>query len=255
MKKHLLLVICVCLIICLIISLTPVSLAKDYDSLHMSENEVSMLHLPDDYVVVKLYSGSYMSKFAAQESIETILQRTTPLYMVISSDAEITYYVIREGESSKITTGKISDWSQFYKYALSPEKIFGKRKKVYNVYCLEGEHSYNGVYILFETSKGTYVLYKQFLLADEMYIFPIDEFYQYAAMVQAEREAHTSEEASKDLLAKYEWNEFGAQKKVTSVFLLVLGGASLVILCFWFNKKKKAKEKVNPEVSTPETNP
>lgn len=83
----------------------------------------------------------------------------------------------------------ISDWSDFYKYAVSQNKVFGSFVKVNAVYCLDGEPSHDGVYIYYDTDDGQYVLYKSHLSAEKTYLFPISDFYEFSEEVNNERRA------------------------------------------------------------------
>ena len=86
---------------------------------------------------------------------------------------------MRNGNLEHVTIS-VSDWSEFYKYAVYPERVFGAFTEVYNVYCLNGNASHDGVYIYYVTDKGDYVLYKEFLSSSEQFLFPVEDFYVYA---------------------------------------------------------------------------
>ena len=166
-----------------------VSAEDNYDSVNIDSEELSLMKDSSDDTVVKLYGGMFMPDFAEKKKIEDIINDDTSIdYMVISKDGNITYKNYRNGKINIINPANgISDWSEFYKYAISPEKVFGYSTEIYNIYCLDGEPSHDGVYIYYFTDKGEYVLYKEYLSADKEYLIPIADFYDISKAVHEER--------------------------------------------------------------------
>ena len=180
-------------VICTIVFITfftvSVSAEDNYDSVNIDPEELSLMKDSSDDTVVKLYGGMFMPDFAEKKNIEEIINDDTSIdYMVISKNGNITYKNYRNGKINIINPANgISDWSEFYKYAISPEKVFGYATEIYNVYCLDGESSHDGVYIYYFTDKGEYVLYKEYLSADEEYLIPIADFYNISKVIHEER--------------------------------------------------------------------
>ena len=214
------------------------------DSVDVDPNEVEIFKQSDSDRVIKLYGLSFMHLFAEGADIESFKVHEE-LNMVISPFNGIRYMRMRNGNLEHVTIS-VSDWSEFYKYAVYPERVFGAFTEVYNVYCLNGDASHDGVYIYYVTDKGDYVLYKEFLSSNEQFLFPVEDFYVYAKDVwelrlsQADRDGGGMPELSEDILnyqdnykfVSYDWIFY----VVISVALVVGVSAGVIFL-----KKRKVK--------------
>ena len=177
------------LVVCCIASFIPNAYAvARNDSLRISEDEITAVKDNNNQTILKLYAGSFMHCFAEGKGIAEIVSDRTASYMLISPNGEIIYKNFRNGQVQKLnpSTG-ISDWSNFYQFALEPNTVFDPSVDVQNIYCLNGEPNHDGVYIYYETSSGDYILYKEYLSASVTYLFPLDDFYKLAEIVSAER--------------------------------------------------------------------
>jgi len=164
------------------------------DSVNISEQtRLDMQDHPDD-IVVKLYGGMFMHLFAQEADISEMLDQRTMYdecasYMVIPATSEsVKYKRYHKGEVTRIEFFSTpAEWDKMYPYVEDPSKVLGESTTVTNIYCLDGDPSHDGVYIYYVTDKGDYVLYKEYLVADDMYLFPVEEFYAFAKVVHEER--------------------------------------------------------------------
>lgn len=182
-----LLILLLATIICVTSSIVPVA-AEVTDSLNLSAEEKTQLNLFSDETVVKLFGGMFMGDFSEKKDIASIVSESQIMYLTQKRFGKIVYKKYYEGEMVELNpaTG-ISDWSDFYKYAVYPNKVFDSSVTVKKVYCLNGEASRDGVYIYYDTDQGEYILYKEYLSADETYLFPLSTFYEFAETVYSER--------------------------------------------------------------------
>lgn len=183
--------------ICVASFILPTAAAST-DSLHLNSDEQSQLSdiSPDD-TIVKLFCGAFMHDFAEQNDIKSITarseERTRIMYLIKKSYGGIEYRHNYHGEIIPVIFG-LPDWSTFYEYAVSPNKVFDPSVQVNEVYCLEGSLSIDGAYIYYSTDKGDYVLFKEFLNYNESYLFPISDFYEFASVVYSDRLLHKDED-------------------------------------------------------------
>ena len=166
--------------ICLTLSLTSKSFAvTNNDSLTLSEVELTDMKENEFDTIVKLYNGGHMYRFSQRCTIsEIISQCLSEEYMIISTE-EVHYKQYYNGEIHDIAN-KRGDWRDFVSYALNPAKVFEPSVEVNSIYCLDGTANHDGAYIYFITSAGDYVLFKENLNTDDMYLFPLEDFYQFA---------------------------------------------------------------------------
>lgn len=184
------LIILLTAIICVASFIIPVA-AYSTDSLCLNAEEESRLDVSSDDTVVKLFCGSFMKDFSEQEDIANIVEKSDIMYLIAKSSGEIVYKNYYNGEIVELNPlNRISDWSDFYTYAVSSNSVFDSAVKVNKVYCLNGEPSHDGVYIYYDTDEGDYVLFKEYLSADESYLFPISDFYEFSAVVYNDRLLH-----------------------------------------------------------------
>ncbi len=167
-----------------------VSAEEIYDSLKISEDEIKALSLDEGQLVLaKLYCGSFMKEFGEKASVDILTADNNvqdEVYM-IKSGTDIYYYHIYDGKPYGISISKTESWDDFCNYALKTDEVFDSSITVKNVYCFNGEQSCDGVYIYYVTDKGDYVLYKEYLIAEKQYLFPVSDFYDFAEKVHAER--------------------------------------------------------------------
>lgn len=143
-----------------------------------------------DTVIMLLYNGMFMYAFAEKQTIEEIVSGNCVLSqnIMVMTDSVIKYKV--ERNERIVTLRQTTDWSKLYKYAVKPSRILSNispKLEVKNVYCLDGEPSHDGVYIYYSTDKGDYIYYKEYLIAEKEYLFPLNDFYEFASIVQEER--------------------------------------------------------------------
>lgn len=161
----------------------PSTIADEYKT-HSSDN-----------VIFRFYNGYFMLGFAQKETIQELT--SNPNYVLeevyaTSFDGITTYKAKRNG----MLTDPLNHHSEgniFCNYALSPNKLFKKLNfsssdlTINSIYCLDGEPSHDGIYIYFVTNKGDYVYYKEYASAEKEYLFPINEFYDFAKAIADER--------------------------------------------------------------------
>ena len=205
-----------------------------------------------DYAL-KLYGGSFMKQFASGDSIASIIDKTEPGFekYIVTSRRGIEYYKICDGVLEKLdrSTG-LPDWSDYYKYAISPEKVLNPSVKVTAVYCLDGEPSRDGVYIYYQTDDRDYVLYKAYLKSEDMYLFPADVFASFAQDVQNNRELHKDEDgAARSLEEIFSQEQLKTYKVIpngsrTALVVSIIATAAVIaagtVLAFTVRAKKQS---------------
>lgn len=232
--------------ITLIMSLVLPVFAHSTDSLYIETDEISRLNVNEKDTIIKLFCGSFMKSFSLKNNIADIVSDDNVLYMVIKDSKEIKYYKDRDGEFNRIIYGFIPDWSEFYEYAFSPNTVFDSDVNVEQVYCLSGEASHDGVYIYYVTNKGEYVLFKEYLAADEMYLFPIEDFYLFSAAVYENRVLFKDADGGGAALHElFELDAYLVEPKtnlnwftgvIVTIFVIV---AIIGTICFIHNRKVK----------------
>lgn len=245
MKRSLILFVALC---CMVSTLPTVHASSTTDSITLSENEYTDFKDNADDTVIKLYWKMCMPLFAESMTISDITSEVErAVYMVISQSGNISYKQYYDGVVRKISSGGVPDWSEFSKYAINPSLVFGPLVTVMNIYCLSGEQSHDGVYIYFETSKGDYVLYKEYLSADKEYLFPVKDFYPFAKSVATYRKENSDLlGAGAGISELYDLSPyaFTAQNPVTFVIaaasIVVIVAAGVIIL-FITRKHRKVK--------------
>lgn len=150
-----------------------------YDSVHLNSEEESPLKTNSDDIVVKLYGGLFMSAFARQEDITTMIEKSSVSYLIDTSDGGILYKRYSDGEPETLSFG-IFSWDGFYTYAISPDLVFDSSVKINVTYCLNGAPNHDGFYIYYDTDHGTYILFKEYENSKETYLFPLSNFYEFA---------------------------------------------------------------------------
>lgn len=175
----------------LMLFIIPAMAIEREDSVMLNSSEKELVQNTSKDTIVKLYSGSFMKGFSLQQSMDDIIKDKNILYMIISGKDNIIYKNYSKGEIIEVNPSMlISDWKEFYLYAVSPNLVFESSVEIYNIYCLNGEPSHDGVYICYSTNKGDYVLYKEYLASESEYLFPLEDFYAFAKTVYEDRLLH-----------------------------------------------------------------
>lgn len=185
----------------LLIMCLPLSICAEgnYDSINIDPQERQTVQTSDDDTVIKLYSGIFIKVFSEKKEINTIIsgQNILEEIYMLKTDDVIKYKHFYNDTLVEITqTHHLSGWNQFSTYAISPDNVFDSSVTVNNIYCLSGESSHDGVYIYYVTDKGDYVLYKEYLSSDKEYLFPINDFYDFAKIVYDDRVQNKDMEGS-----------------------------------------------------------
>lgn len=178
MKK----ILCFLFCVYLLLSVTPFSFAAEYDSINVNAEIVSQVQDSDSDTVVTLYNGYYTWMFAERMTVQEMVASALEEYYMVISPRNVKYrHFWKDGELYDISLASgVSDWSDFISYALSPEQVFGPSVEIYNIYCLDGQPSYDLVYIYYVTSEGDYVLFKEHLSYEDSYLVPVEDFYEIA---------------------------------------------------------------------------
>ena len=175
---------------------TTVFALQNEDSVNISEQmRLALQDHPDD-IIIKWYGCAFMHYFAEGKPVSEMLNDKTlngdesAIYMIFSSETDqVIYKRYTQNGVYRIDRNfvRCAEWDRLYPYIEDPSKVLGKSITVTNIYCLNGEDSLDGVYIYYVTDQGDYVLYKEYLLADDMYLFPAEDFYAFAKVVYEER--------------------------------------------------------------------
>lgn len=250
MKKNAL-----CIILAILIS-TFVSLdvfaADSEDSLKISNDITDAITNSADDVVIRLYNNRYIKRFAERqtisEQIEAVCKYNMEVFMVIEPSGSITYKKRWQDGFSNITARPYSDWSEFYIYAKYPNLIFDSTVEVTNVYCLDGTPSHEHVYIYYATNEGDYVLFKESLNDEKMYLLPLNDFYDFADAVWSEQKKYLDYEGGggETIHELYDLEPYEFTPKDNSrTYMLIVAITAIVLLCgvtiYVLGKKRKNK--------------
>ena len=203
----------------------------------------------DDQKLIGYYRLPLADMFDT-DSIEEILTSEYVLniyYLVEQNGKIVKSYACEEGDISPMSVyPPEAEPIPVLLNEVLPEQL-PDNAEVLDVYFLDGELSHHGTALYVRTNKGDFVYYDYFLtsqvLGKQQTFFTGSEFFNLMRAVnKAEREAwgYTDERNWLPIV-------IGAGAAV-----VVAGGAVGIVI---YKKKKKAKENVNPEISTPETNP
>ena len=195
---------------------------------------------------IKIYHGMFMWLFAEGKSIEEIIGDSSLLtpYYAVREGLGYSYYAERQGEMRTIIAGADR---KALSYVSSPKQVLSKASpflSVKNVYYLDGDSSRDGIYIYYETDKGDYVYYKEYAEAEYGYLFPVKEFYDFAKIVEAEREKNRFSEGGPTLLSdvvdisSYKVTPISPLLVALGIFACV---AAIAVLAVIIVKKKRAK--------------
>ena len=161
------------------------------DSLHLTEEERSLLDASPDNIVFKVFYGVYVSHFAEKKNIQAITEDARAVYWVLDSDG--TYIKQRECVNGEMVGGGPlpTVWCDWYTYVVSPGTVFDPSVKVRAVYGLDALMSYQGAYIYYDTDHGDYVLYKMYEGDEEWYLFPASDFFELSAEVHEQQKINS----------------------------------------------------------------
>ena len=134
---------------------------------------------------VKIYNGYFIGYFAEEVPIDEIIQDENlldPYYVVRNGFQNAEYFYMKDNQAYKITINP-PDLGKTLDYITSPEQVLRSLPnsvELQNVYYLNSESSYNGIYIYYVTDKGDYVYYQENANDDDGYLFALSEFYDIA---------------------------------------------------------------------------
>ena len=112
-----------------------------------------------------------------------MIEKAHTRYMVVTSSGDMYSKIIRDGSGITIGSDKGAiEWSGFYTYTQSPELVFDFSVKINKIYCLHGFEDNDNAYIYYETDHGEYILFKEYPKAKDTYLFPLDDFYEFAKL-------------------------------------------------------------------------
>jgi hypothetical protein len=211
------------------------SAVNSNDSLEINSDEAAKFKNDSSDTVIKIYNGSFMHGFADKVTIDKLISSDyvlEPFYMVISKTEG---RVCKAERNGAIISVNMSDWNKLYKTTISPQKVLqtvSSEITVKNTYCLDGEPSHDGVYLYFVTDKGDYVYYKEYVSAENEYLFPVEKFYDFAKAVYTERQEYNKIGTAGGIPPIEEIFDLKAYKirSTNSTLSVILWTASIVIL-------------------------
>ena len=182
MKKLLALILC--LILCLSLfacneetdltekpseSQTTKNESNGYDSVNVSAKEKEEIGVTTSDTVIKIYGSVYNENFTSGNNVFNCISKSDHVgYIIKNQDGDVT-----------LKDGVLDD--RFYRFALTPNKVFDDSVKVFNTFCfgqiLMG--CFVDEMIYFATNKGDYVLCESNYIGKEEsegYLIPIKDF-------------------------------------------------------------------------------
>ncbi|MBE6960672.1 MAG: hypothetical protein E7448_08145 [Ruminococcaceae bacterium] len=138
------------------------------DSADVSDAHRSLLGVPEDATVIRMYNTPVMFVFSELDTIEAVLagSKMQIIYYVEMPDGTVKELTLSEGEAYEM------DESAFTPQAIEAFKdghvldLIGEEVTVQNVYYLTGESSRAGTAIYYRTDKGDYVYYNYWELGE-----------------------------------------------------------------------------------------
>lgn len=163
---------------------------ESYDSLTIADNIKDLLDVSSDKIIIKYYNGLFIPGFAKEENINILISDKyviEDVYMIKEYD-KILSKVVRGGKSVELFESEEASliYSFYEKYAIKYSRYL-EIDGLINIYCLNGDSSYDGVFIYYVTANGDYVLFKENCYSENMYFFELDEFYKFAKVVYEDR--------------------------------------------------------------------
>lgn len=154
---------------------------EQYDAFHVDESEAQEYKIKEDDTAYKIFSGVYPELFA----------KGLDIYEIVSRAQEDTAYLvesdklmqIRYKSSSEVLTASISCLarsclSQICVMAQDHGLLFESNTRVINTYIF---HEMWGLSVYFVTDKGNYVMYKESIVSEPIYLMPDSVYRECAA--------------------------------------------------------------------------
>ena len=228
------------------------------DSVKISDDERTLIesYLGKDKVILKLYSGAYLLGFAESVSIEALAstEYTLEAHFFCTDDMnsgqDPALLKVKNGEVFRISSHDVVDFTVFYRCvffydqlfsSLLPTAIDPNDLTISEIYCLNGSFNYEGVYVYYVTDRGDYVYYKEYIQAEDEYLMPVNEFYDFASRKHAERLQMQEEEPPINTETTLE--ESTSQLKSKKVILLVFFIVVVCIITFILWRLHKSRKK------------
>ena len=203
------------------------------DSMHISEEILSKVRRSDEDLVYRIYSGCYMDGFAKHLSIDSLLcdddYTLETLYAVYSKGLHIKR--IRDGEVNRLDLGSYGKSAKdFHSVVITNTEILFSNSvvtqdlgeiEVREVYCLSGTSCNDGEYIYFVTDKGDYVYFTTYYSSKQEYLFPVEEFYEFAERVYRYCRWHQSMVEAVDIENLYDLSEYRVEPTMYAKYITV----------------------------------
>lgn len=180
MKQKFILALVVC---CILVSGVSAA-SSQWDSLTIEEDILEIISYDPNGLAFRLYTGAYMWGFADHKEISELLEEpyTSEIRYVRESGGVIRDYKIEDGiaKESDWIRHQVDDFFDAVSRIDSIISVLGEDVTVENIYCLDGEPNLDGIYIYFVTNQGDYVYYKDYTGAEDEYLIPLAQFYEFA---------------------------------------------------------------------------
>ena len=165
--------ICSLMILAFLFSLAlPLYGGEEYDAFHVDEEHALEYKFKPDDSAVMIYSGMYFTEFARGTEVYDIIKNSSDdvAYLVTSDNLiQIRYKAEGEVKTAPISCLARACLSQICVMAKSHGRIFDSDTEVINTYIF---HEMWGFSIYFVTNKGDFVLYKDSIVTEEIYLLP-----------------------------------------------------------------------------------
>ena len=179
MKKALCLFIVV--IVLSVCSMPVFSVVEREDSLTFETQVFEILDGAKQGNTIKIYNGHFIQYFAEDVPIHEIIQDENllkPYYVVKNGLQTAEYFYIEDNQANRITINPPS-LDKTLEYVTSPDKVLkalSEKASIQNIYYLNSESSYSGIYIYYVTDKGDYIYYQDAANDDAGYLFALTDF-------------------------------------------------------------------------------
>lgn len=154
---------------------------EEYDAFHINDEEASEYKFKYDDTAVKMYSGIFCYDFAQGRDIYDIVKSSEDkTAYIVSSDnmIEIRYKTNGQTITAPISCLARSCLSQICVLAQTHGTYFDADVEVINTYIF---HEMWGLSIYFVTNKGDFVMYKESIVSEVIYLIP-EEIYRECAV-------------------------------------------------------------------------
>ena len=179
MKKVLcLFIVAIVLSVC---SMPAFSVIEREDSLTFETQVFEILDGAKQGNTIKIYNGHFIQYFAEDVPIHEIIQDENllkPYYVVKNGLQTAEYFYIEDNQANRITINPPS-LDKTLEYVTSPNKVLkalSEKVSIQNIYYLNSESSYSGIYIYYVTDKGDYIYYQDAANDDAGYLFALTDF-------------------------------------------------------------------------------